>query len=191
MSKMTKAIAALGVVAGLGVAALPLSSYADGSTSVNIRANVENTVSVATSTPEVDFGTVVPGSSKIANQNAVLNVSANTDQGWELTIQGKDGKTDMVLVDENDIPVAGEGAAVTIATSDLSGSNYGWGWKLASASGAYNVVPDTATQVTSGKGDQEVDVAFGIRVAAGQTQGNYLGSVVFTATAANAETAGE
>ena len=49
MSKTTKIIAALGVVAGIGVASLPLASYADGETSVsgNVRVEVEISPAIA------------------------------------------------------------------------------------------------------------------------------------------------
>lgn len=46
MSKMSKAIVALGVVAGLGVAAMPLSSYAT-TTTGKVQVNVDGAISVA------------------------------------------------------------------------------------------------------------------------------------------------
>jgi len=64
MSKMSKAIAVLGVVAGLGVAALPLSSYAadepySQSTSADVQVGVSGAISI-----EVDNGATDAGAAK-------------------------------------------------------------------------------------------------------------------------------
>ena len=50
MSKVTKTIAALGVVAGLGVAALPLASYAADTQNIAVEAKIGETLSVGTPT---------------------------------------------------------------------------------------------------------------------------------------------
>ena len=50
MSKVTKTIAALGVVAGLGVAALPLASYAADTQNIAVEAEIGSTISVETPT---------------------------------------------------------------------------------------------------------------------------------------------
>ena len=50
MSKITKTIAALGVVAGLGVAALPLASYAATTQNITVEAEIGATLSVGAPT---------------------------------------------------------------------------------------------------------------------------------------------
>ena len=92
--KITKVIAALGVVAGLGVAALPLSSYAD-STDVEVQVLIGETVVIdepdCTSPSSVAAGVV-------ADSECEIDISSNTG----VTISIKDKDATLVLTGYSD-----------------------------------------------------------------------------------------
>lgn len=105
MTNLTKAIAVLGVVAGLGVAALPLSSYA-----------ANTTVTWGTGTENTDYGTDGSG-----------NKWVKTDVGVTLTIEDalsieadKDNTTNKIALDETNKTGA---VNLTIVTNNKSGYN--------------------------------------------------------------------
>ena len=112
MSKMSKAIAVLGVVAGLGVAALPLSTYAapgdegtySQSTSVQVQTKVEGAISISTNIDTIgagtdqkyiDLGELMPGG--VTNEMTdALEVTVNSNEkavDYNLYINGLNGET--------------------------------------------------------------------------------------------------
>lgn len=194
MSKMTKTIAALGVVAGLGVAALPLSSYA-AQREVEISANVLSAIAVSTdaegetSTTKgtLNLGDVTPGSSE-ATKDLAVTVSTNSTTGYTLTL--KDAATDASLMNgANKIP-----AGATVGQGETA-----WGVRGA-ADGNSDLDEETWVAVPASnktaltirnkdagalEGNAETtSVTFGVSVADdGNTPaGTYTSTVIFTAT---------
>lgn len=105
MTNLTKAIAVLGVVAGLGVAALPLSSYA-----------ADNTVTWGEGTEGTNYGT--DGAQKWVKTD--VGVMLKIDD--QLTISADKDTTEANLVD-----LSGEGHTgavnITVVTNNQSGYN--------------------------------------------------------------------
>lgn len=101
MSNITKAVAALSVVAGLGVAALPLSSFA-ATSQVDITAIVDNTIGISVSAPEVEM-TVAPNG-PVSTKTVDVTVTTNNTRGYTLNIKDSDNET--ALVRYNDSLVA-------------------------------------------------------------------------------------
>ncbi len=143
--KITKVIAALGVVAGLGVAALPLSSYAaDGNASMDVTVNVQN---VFTVTVPTNAGALNASVSSIAETNgtsiahATAKVTANGAGG---TYTFKIGTPYSTTV--NTTALARTGYAVPLTSPDITKiipagtptiGTSAWGYKLiATTSGA-------------------------------------------------------
>lgn len=196
MSKITSAIAALGVVAGLGVAALPLSSYAVESGQVTVRATVNSNIAVSTNGDDlVDFGELTNGSGEQV-QSIKVTVSGSV-ANYALGVMDYDDNTDMVNVSNSASTTKIE--TITTPAAALTG---GWGFRSEDrhASGnqwqgmpAYNAAGVT-NLVTSAALNTNADttVQFGINID-GLTldNGTYEDKVIFTAVDAGATTPSE
>lgn len=204
MSKSTKFIAALGVVAGLGVAALPLSSYATASISgqVDLEVTVDNAIAMtiqgegeddytyAGSDPAafggeeftLDYSKTGPSSSKATlsqhdkneTMKSTITVYTNVVTGYNLGVKDADANTALVS-EENTIPAGDTIVAGTAA----------WGYKVNNA-GDYAAV--TAENVNIDSFDQatmnghETVVSYGVSTAEDQASGTYKDSIIYTAT---------
>lgn len=203
MSKTTNALIALGVVAGLGAAALPLSSYAaptpiegtgdplKATGNVPVQLKIEETLSmfITNEAGDADFTSPVALTStdkeNYTSTPIAIKVNAGNKDGYHLTIHGSatDNPTD--LTNEN---------GTKIATGDLTSTTASqWGYKvLKGADGstldaAWNAVQASTDAATidslTTSGVQTTKVTFGAHVIAGQEAGTYNGQVTFTATA--------
>lgn len=204
MSNLSKTIAILGVVAGLGVAALPLSSYAantETTRDVPVSLTIEPILQISTSADgEVDEGTGLPTTvndvvltkanttdgAEYASAGFTVNVKTNNSLGYTISMMGTKGETAL----KSD-------AGDTINTGTLKTGSSAWAFKVNPGEGestqsAWTNIPATSTQIY--KGTQEkgginsidgVDTAitFGATVADTQAAGTYKGSVTFTAAA--------
>lgn len=189
MSKTTSALVALGVVAGLGAAALPLSSYAvDPATDkvgVTLKIDDELTIEADKSTTDkVDLsGTGHTG-------DVTLTVVSNNQKGYNLGIMGSATTNPTSLTSENDDEIVA-GSGTFAAPAALSTTTSEWGYRLASVAafteGLYagvttnNDVIKTTAAPTGEAGDETV-VTFGASIKDGQPAGTYAGEVTFTAT---------
>ncbi len=192
MSKMSKAIVALGVVAGLGVAAMPLSSYAANSDTKQAQVQVEvgGSISLALSgtapTAEGEPGWIA-ASNTLDLGKAIINgdvvsgvidatVTSNDPIGYTLT---------MYATDEG-IMKGSTGASIPNAKPEQGKA--GWGYKT--TGDEYTAMPLQATPAsiataTAGTGalNAKTSVTFGVSVDDTIPEGTYTGTVVFTATA--------
>ncbi len=196
MSKMIKAAAALSVVAGLGVAALPLSSYA-ATQNVNIQAEVLSSISIETDAegethPDdgsagqvgtLNFGTVTPGSAPVEKELTVT-VRTNSDKGFTVDVKDLDGNNALVNSAEttdNEIPASGS----------IYKGQTGWGIKGGlvtsyaavpiNTANALTLVDYAAGSVPTGNAASD-KFTLGVVVAEGAVkQGTYTDTIVFTA----------
>ena len=204
MSKMSKAIAVLGVVAGLGVAALPLSSYsADEPYSQSASADVQVEVGGAISI-EVDNGATEPDAVK--NLVDLGQIKLNGDivsKGLKVTVKTNAGVQDDVaysltmttetannaLINENGVelpagvPTQGTsawgyalGSTLTDTTADITG------WAAVPAKGSTPAELKASGNVPSASHSEDTFVNFGATASNNQKEGVYKGTVVFTAT---------
>lgn len=194
MSKMTKTIVALGVVAGLGVAALPLSSYAQivtDSTNVTAQAVVGEAISV---TADAADDTVkiegVTANQDVKEGSTVLTIQTNNTSGYNVNIKDADAVTALTADDTdttNGIP----------ASATLTKGSKGWGFKASTmttgvaVSGAgqvYRAIETTPLALASrstGASDADGDkitLTFGVVVDSSIAAGIYGDEVVITAT---------
>ncbi len=194
MSKIAGAMAALGVVAGLGVAALPMASYAAESAPVTIRATVDSSIAVSTDGVDlVDFGNIDKGSGE--NIQTIAVTVTGTVTNYSLGVMDYDDNTNMVNVttptSTSVIPTLGDDVTTLTGgwgfrSEGRHVSNNDWkGMPVYGAQGATtNIVPKAALDTTNGS---VTNVQFGINLN-GLTldNGTYEDKVIFTATDADA-----
>ncbi len=206
MSKMTTAIAALGVVAGLGVAAMPLATYADTTRDVPLKLTVEETIEISTSSDDDPFTKVNDvvlstdnkgDNADYASKGFEVFVKTNASNGYTISAKSTTpGETALKTTDGNKIPASNALAAGTSA----------WAYKVtpgtqgdgATAPGetnmsAWTAITDTdaviytATQKKGGISTANkglgTGVTFGASISNSQAAGDYTGSVTFTAAA--------
>lgn len=205
MSKMSKAIAVLGVVAGLGVAALPLSSYAaetqpyTQSTSADVQVEVGGAISITVDNGETGEGAVknlvdlgqIKMNGDIVSKGLKITVSTNAtvndDVAYSLTMNTESENN--ALINENGVelpagvPEQGKsfwgyalGTSLTDATADITG------WAAVPAKGATPAELKANGNVQTATHSEDTFVNFGATAANGQKEGTYKGTVVFTAT---------
>lgn len=199
MSKMSKAIAVLGVVAGLGVAAMPLSSYAANysqSTSAIVSAEVGGAISIAvedvtggaydSATNTLKLGELTLGGDvKAASLNVkVATNSTKEDATANYKLQMTMETTETALVNENGQKIeAGTPAKGTSAwgytTDDIATNLAGATWKQVPAKG--QTAAELKANGTANNTGETTKVSFGASASPTQAQGVYSGTVVFTA----------
>lgn len=183
MSKTTKALAIMGVVAGLGVAALPMSSYAtDATTNMSVDAVISDFISIENTTGEesdrtVHIGNITNNTDVKAGQGTV-NVKTNSAQGFALKIKPAAATNVNMVSGSNTIP----------AGTPTNGTS-AWGFKLstdstysffASASDEKTLKADYA--LPSDKNGTDITIDFGVTADGAQPAGTYTTEVILTAS---------
>ena len=171
MSKITKTIAALGVVAGLGVAALPLASYAANPTTVNLTASLDDSLSLSVTETELSFELENGGT--VATDATDATVTTNNAAGYDLNIKAGSGGT--ALVSGSHSIEAGAAAQGTSA----------WGYNTDGGS-TYTGVTASDVSIASAEAPTEAagtktTITVGVSADSTQEAGTYTGSFVLTA----------
>lgn len=166
MSKSTKIIAGLGVAAALGVAAIPVASFADtaGTHTVTVTASVAGDIVVkaatgdatatadaaltditgSSSTGSIGFGNLGIKDQKVHANTTVIDVETNYPHGYTLSADA----------DELTNAVGGatigraSGEAFTTGTGDYAGTSSAWGIKVAKAVWDYSASDWSSTAGT-------------------------------------------
>ena len=190
---ITRSIAALGVVAGIGIAALPAMSYAaDPSQNVTINVSVDPTVAAdaticgvaAGSGATIDFGNLAAGAS--GTKDCAFAFASNAAAYVKISAT------------DTDLENGGETIAAFGTKADsLTSTNPGWGYKVKEKGADVTVTPgldsgytgvttspatiaSTSAAVTSAEGTGTIE--FGVQTAADQAPGAYSGEVTITIT---------
>lgn len=192
MSKMSKAIAALGVVAGLGVAALPLSSYAtpgiEAEKNVTAQAVVGDSIAISVDKATVAMNNVM-ANQEVNEASTNVTVQTNNVDGYKLEIKDADTTTALKTTD-------GSGTAAGIpAGVPEKGENY-WGFKastsaanvtLASGAGNYRGIKTNPLQIatkssaSAAEGDV-ITLTFGVTIDTTIAAGTYQDEVMIIVT---------
>ena len=173
MSKITKTIAALGVVAGLGVAALPLASYAADTQNIAVEAEIGATISVET--PSAATVEIAPTNGAAATEgSSSVTVKTNNLNGFKLNIKDSDSETGLT----------GTGGTIAAGTT-LDGSVSAWAYKGGDVADYTAITTaDVALKTTSAPtaaAGETVEITFAVAADANQTSGTYTGGVTVTA----------
>lgn len=201
MSKLLKVIAVLGVAAGLGVVAVPLSSCRAASTSEtkNAPVNVEVLGTISLTVTNVDTATDFdPDTSTLNLGDVIVNgpvatksvdvvISSNGPRQVSLSIRDSDDETGLV---------SGDNVIPAITGTVLQKGMAGWGYKVNSTTDWQAITTTDATivakQITSAEHPNEplvpnkanelhTVVTFGAAANTSIPEGIYTGAVVFTA----------
>ncbi len=143
MSKTTKALAIMGVVAGLGVAALPMSTYAAQSTdsdTVTVKLEVEDFISceVTTAGKTVDLSKVA-SNALTTTGDATVNIKTNNAQGYKAAIAAPatgDHKDQINMIGVTTTNVIEPGVP---ATAQTAGTKSAWGYTVSSETAGVTV----------------------------------------------------
>ncbi len=197
MSKTTNALIALGVVAGLGAAALPLSSYAADDTpkAVGVTLTIDDELTIEADKDNADNKVDL---SADGHTGAVkVTVVSNNTKGYNLALKGSAATNPTSLTSGEDQIVATKGTFAAPAAFGTDESE--WGYSVANtnannttdltkfAGGVYAGVPATdqiivnANKPTVSAGDTTT-ITFAANLVDGQAAGTYEGEVTFTAS---------
>lgn len=173
MSKITKTIAALGVVAGLGVAALPLASYAATTQNIAVEAEIGETLSVETPTAATVELAPTNGAAAAEGSSSVT-VKTNHLSGFTLNIKDSDSDTGLT-------GTSGTIEAGTVLDGTVSAWAYKGGDKAAYTAITTSDVALKTTDAPTTAAGETIEITFGVAADADQAAGTYTGGVTVTA----------
>ncbi len=189
MSKTTAALAALGVVAGLGVAALPLSSYAvEDQEDIKVTLSVNDSISITTTdpdNPETALNaapiTAATDGGVSASSPILVTVKTNNEGGYTVKLKDKDATTALTTT--------GDGTPIPSGTPTQGVSAWGFALLDSTATGAdenttWQSFAESQTEATletkssqTAEGGDKYKLFFGASLSADQTPGTYTNDV--------------
>ena len=190
MSKYTKIVATLGVITGLGIASLPLATFAapiplDGSVpssqNVVVQLTVGDAVAVAVDSNNVNAGNVSPNQTK--NVSTTVSYATNHNTGMTLTVKDLDEDTDMTA-GLSGSPVAGTNV-ISVGTNGNVAGTGNWSIKGGLLTSPTAMVKQSQTalkvQESNAPVNTTVNVDYDFSTGASQLPGTYQDTIVYTA----------
>ena len=190
MSKYSKIVATLGVITGLGIASLPLASFAapiplvDGtpkSANVKVQLTVGDAVAIAVNSNDANAGNAAPNQTK----NAATTVSYATNKSTGMTLTVKDADVDTNMTAGHTGTVAGTDVIAAGRTQGATAGQGQWSIKggLLATDTAMVKSNETALKVAESSAPVNTDVAvtYNISTGASQLPGTYEDTIVYTA----------
>jgi hypothetical protein len=190
MSKYTKIVATLGVITGLGIASLPLATFAapiplDGSVpssqNVVVQLTVGDAVAVAVDSNNVNAGNVSPNQTK--NVSTTVSYATNHNTGMTLTVKDLDEDTDMTA-GLSGSPVAGTNVISAGTNGNVAGTG-NWSIKGGLLTSPTAMVKQSQTalkvQESNAPVNTTVNIDYDFSTGASQLPGTYQDTIVYTA----------
>ena len=190
MSKYTKIVATLGAITGLGIASLPLATFAapiplDGSVpssqNVVVQLTVGDAVAVAVDSNNVNAGNVSPNQTK--NVSTTVSYATNHNTGMTLTVKDLDEDTDMTA-GLSGSPVAGTNVISAGTNGNVAGTG-NWSIKGGLLTSPTAMVKQSQTalkvQESNAPVNTTVNVDYDFSTGASQLPGTYQDTIVYTA----------
>ena len=180
MKTTAKIISALSIVAGLGVAILPLSSYAATESKTKVTVTIGETLSIASNAGGAKTASISDLTAADETMVEKLTVTANKS-GYKLTVKADtnkdmmhtDGTSKIQALDSDGTLTAGRGGLnATNATASLTSSQYK----------AVTTPVDLVTVSTPVAGDV-TNIKYGVFPASNQKAGSYSVDLTYTVTA--------
>ena len=179
MTKYAKIMATFGVLAGLGVASLPLATFAANTSETTVKVTVQEGISIANDNSTANAGSKAPGETGSATSN--LTAATNNAAGLKITVKDKDTDTSL-----KPTTTTGSVAGVDFIPTGTSGIGT---WSIKGGDLAVDtamVGSDHATGLvvknTTGPSTEQVAMTYRIEPGAAQRQGTYEDVIVYTVT---------
>jgi hypothetical protein len=195
MTKSTKIIAALGVAAGLGIAALPAGSifadtllplnYTGANTSAEVKVKLKVSEAITIATNKTVCGEDV---TMVVKSNGSCNhlIAGGTNAKNGFTISVKDKDTDTSLVNTNGSTNASAKIAAHNGAVDATAGTYGWsikGGDQVFQNSAAITSADQAVLKTTQAEDKETTMTYNFATLPNQEVGTYEDTIVYTISA--------
>ena len=171
MKTPTKILITTGILAGIGVSGVSLTSYAandSANTAVTVNLTVSDSIAISSNTNTINLGTIATNATTTSGKSAVLTVNSNNLSGYTVSAAGTS--------------LAGGTGTTAIPYGSVTSGTSAWGMSKTTDSG-YGAITDIAT--TSAKSATSGDtytIYFGASTSATQETGTYSGTATFTAT---------
>ena len=190
MTKTTKIIAALGVAAGLGIAALPSGAIFADADSTSLTLNYNTSPQSANVTVQLTVGEAIalavekPTCSATASMNDATTcgekvaAGTNSPNGFKIELADQDANLNLVG--------ANTSATIGAVSGALSAGTAGWNISGGSLTANTPIVANTATPLLvhtqSTAGVREVNMTYNFATAADQAADTYSDIIVYTAS---------
>ena len=177
MTKYAKIMATFGVLAGLGVASLPLATFAANTSETTVKVTVQEGISIANDNSTANAGSKAPGETGSATSN--LTAATNNAAGLKITVKDKDEDTSLRAAG-----ITGSVAGVDFIPTAASGTG---SWSLKGgdlvADTAMVKFNETALKVAESSApiNTDVTVTYDISTGASQLPGTYEDTIIYTA----------
>ena len=192
MSKYAKIVATLGVITGLGIASLPVATFAapialDGSVpatqNVVVQLTVGDAVAVSADNGTANGGNAAPNQAK--NATSGISYATNAANGMVVNVKDVDEDTNMTVSGHTGT-VAGTDVIAAGTTGSTAGSG-SWSIKggLLNADTAMVKQSETALKVAESNGpvNTNLNMTYNIATGASQLPGTYQDTIVYTVVA--------
>lgn len=178
MTKYAKIMATFGVLAGLGVASLPLATFAANTSETTVKVTVQEGISIANDNSTANAGSKAPGETGSATSN--LTAATNNAAGLKITVKDKDNDTSL-----RDATITGSTAGVDFIPTGTSGAGT-WSLKggdlVAETAMVKDSEPALVVKNTTGPSTEAVAMTYRVVPGAAQRQGTYEDVIVYTVT---------
>lgn len=192
MSKYAKIVATLGVITGLGIASLPVATFAapialDGSVpatqNVVVQLTVGDAVAVSADNGTANGGNAAPNQAK--NATSGISYATNAANGMVVNVKDVDEETNMTVSGHTGT-VAGTDVIAAGTTGSTAGSG-SWSIKggLLTADTAMVKQSETALKVAESNGpvNTNLNMTYNIATGGSQLPGTYQDTIVYTVVA--------
>ena len=192
MSKYAKIVATLGVITGLGIASLPVATFAapialDGSVpatqNVVVQLTVGDAVAVSADNGTANGGNAAPNQAK--NATSGISYATNAANGMVVNVNDVDEDTNMTVSGHTGT-VAGTDVIAAGTTGSTAGSG-SWSIKggLLTADTAMVKQSETALKVAESNGpvNTNLNMTYNIATGGSQLPGTYQDTIVYTVVA--------
>ena len=192
MSKYAKIVATLGVITGLGIASLPVATFAapialDGSVpatqNVVVQLTVGDAVAVSADNGVANGGNAAPNQAK--NATSGISYATNAANGMIVNVKDVDEDTNMTVSGHTGT-VAGTDVIAAGTTGSTAGSG-SWSIKggLLTADTAMVKQSETALKVAESNGpvNTNLNMTYNIATGGSQLPGTYQDTIVYTVVA--------